>query len=90
MAGRLAGKVAIITGTGSGMGRVAALMFAREGAKVVGCDINPAAGLTSQPTMAAPSLAKSRAAARPMPLPVPVMIATLPASRPAIARSPRF
>lgn len=40
MAGRLAGKVAIITGTGSGMGRAAALMFAREGAKVVGCDIN--------------------------------------------------
>ena len=44
MAGRLEGKVAIITGTGSGMGRVAALMFAREGAKIVGCDINPAAG----------------------------------------------
>lgn len=44
MAGRLAGKVAIITGTGSGMGRAAALMFAREGAKIVGCDINPAAG----------------------------------------------
>lgn len=44
MAGRLAGKVAIITGTGSGMGRAAALMFAREGAKVVGCDINAAAG----------------------------------------------
>jgi NAD(P)-dependent dehydrogenase (short-subunit alcohol dehydrogenase family) len=40
MAGRLANKVAIITGTGSGMGRAAALMFAREGAKVVGCDIN--------------------------------------------------
>ncbi|MBX3484859.1 SDR family NAD(P)-dependent oxidoreductase [Phenylobacterium sp.] len=47
MAGRLAGKVAIITGTGSGMGRSAALMFAREGAKVVGCDINPAAGGTA-------------------------------------------
>ena len=47
MAGRLQGKVAIITGTGSGMGRAAALMFAREGAKVVGCDINPAAGATA-------------------------------------------
>ena len=44
MAGRLHGKVAIITGTGSGMGRAAALMFAREGAKVVGCDINPNGG----------------------------------------------
>jgi meso-butanediol dehydrogenase / (S,S)-butanediol dehydrogenase / diacetyl reductase len=40
MAGRLEGKVAIITGTGSGMGRAAARIFAREGAKIVGCDIN--------------------------------------------------
>ena len=36
---RLAGKVALITGIGGGMGRVAALRFAAEGAKVVGCDI---------------------------------------------------
>ena len=53
MAGRLQGKVAIITGTGSGMGRSAALMFAREGAKVVGCDINPAAGATADEVRAA-------------------------------------
>lgn len=53
MTGRLAGKVAIITGTGSGMGRAAALMFAREGAKVVGCDINPAAGGTADEVRAA-------------------------------------
>src|SRR5713101_7940075 len=37
---RLKDKVCVITGTGSGMGRAAAMMFAREGAKVVGCDIN--------------------------------------------------
>lgn len=53
MSGRLEGKVAIITGTGSGMGRAAALMFAREGAKVVGCDINPAAGSTADEVRAA-------------------------------------
>src|SRR5580700_1745482 len=39
MAGRLAGKVCIITGTGGSMGRAAALTFAREGAWVVGCDV---------------------------------------------------
>jgi NAD(P)-dependent dehydrogenase (short-subunit alcohol dehydrogenase family) len=44
MTDRLKGKVCIITGTGSGMGRAAALLFAREGAKVVGCDINEATG----------------------------------------------
>jgi len=40
MSDRLKGKVCIITGTGGSMGRAAALMFARQGAKVVGCDIN--------------------------------------------------
>ena len=40
MPGRLKDKVCIITGTGSGMGRAAALLFCAEGAKVVGCDIN--------------------------------------------------
>lgn len=38
--GRLEGKVALITGTGSGQGREAALRFTAEGAKVVGCDVN--------------------------------------------------
>jgi len=39
MAGRLAGRVCVITGTGGSMGRAAALTFAREGALVVGCDV---------------------------------------------------
>jgi NAD(P)-dependent dehydrogenase (short-subunit alcohol dehydrogenase family) len=44
MAGRLMDKVCIITGTGGSMGRAAALAFAREGARIVGCDINVATG----------------------------------------------
>jgi 2-keto-3-deoxy-L-fuconate dehydrogenase len=40
MAGRLAGKVAFITAAGQGMGRAAALAFAREGAKVWATDLN--------------------------------------------------
>jgi len=40
MSGRLSGKVCVITGTGGSMGRAAALVFAREGALVVGCDVN--------------------------------------------------
>jgi NAD(P)-dependent dehydrogenase (short-subunit alcohol dehydrogenase family) len=40
MAPRLSGKVCVITGTGGSMGRAAALAFTREGASVVGCDLN--------------------------------------------------
>jgi 2-dehydro-3-deoxy-L-fuconate 4-dehydrogenase len=40
MAGRLAGKSAFITAAGQGMGRAAALAFAREGAKVWASDMN--------------------------------------------------
>lgn len=38
--GRLEGKVALISGTAGGQGREAALLFAREGARIVGCDID--------------------------------------------------
>lgn len=38
--GRLAGKVAIVTGAARGMGESHALIFAREGAKVVLTDLN--------------------------------------------------
>ncbi len=44
MAGRLKGKIAIITGAGSGIGAAHARLFARDGAKVVVTDIRPAVG----------------------------------------------
>ncbi|HTZ06451.1 MAG TPA: SDR family NAD(P)-dependent oxidoreductase [Gaiellaceae bacterium] len=43
--GRLDGKVALISGTAGGMGRAAAELFAREGAVVVGCDLDAAGAL---------------------------------------------
>lgn len=42
MAGRLAGKVAFVTAAAQGMGRAAALAFAREGARVWASDVNAA------------------------------------------------
>jgi NAD(P)-dependent dehydrogenase (short-subunit alcohol dehydrogenase family) len=44
MTGRLEGKVALITGAGSGMGRAAAELFAGEGARVVVTDVADDAG----------------------------------------------
>ena len=41
MANRLRNKRALVTAAGNGMGRAAALAFAREGAKVFATDINP-------------------------------------------------
>jgi len=40
MSGRLAGKVAIITGAGSGIGFESSVLFAKEGAHVIAADIN--------------------------------------------------
>jgi len=53
MAGRLAGKIAFVTGIGAGIGKGCALTFAREGAVVVGCDIDA--------TSAASTVAEARA-----------------------------
>lgn len=43
MAGRLEGRIAVITGVGSGMGRAIALRFAAEGARVIGLEVNESA-----------------------------------------------
>jgi NAD(P)-dependent dehydrogenase (short-subunit alcohol dehydrogenase family) len=43
MPGRLQGKVCVITGTASGIGAESARLFAAEGARVVGIDLDPGA-----------------------------------------------
>ena len=40
MSGRLSGKTALVTAAAQGMGRAAALAFAREGASVLATDID--------------------------------------------------
>ncbi|HTZ70395.1 MAG TPA: SDR family NAD(P)-dependent oxidoreductase [Acetobacteraceae bacterium] len=42
MSGMLQGKIAIITGAASGIGRASAALFAREGATVIAADLSPA------------------------------------------------
>jgi len=46
--GRLQGKSVIITGAGSGIGRAAALLFTREGAKLIAVDRTEAVKETSR------------------------------------------
>jgi NAD(P)-dependent dehydrogenase (short-subunit alcohol dehydrogenase family) len=51
MSNRLSGKVCVITGTGGAVGRATALVFAREGASVVGCDIAVASAAATVETV---------------------------------------
>jgi NAD(P)-dependent dehydrogenase (short-subunit alcohol dehydrogenase family) len=53
----LADKVAVVTGIGAGIGRCIALMFAQQGAQVVGCDIDAASAQATVDEAAAQGLA---------------------------------
>jgi dihydroanticapsin dehydrogenase len=45
MSGRIADKVCVVTGAGSGIGRATAVRFAREGGKVLCADVNGATAI---------------------------------------------
>jgi len=62
MAGRIEGKITIVTGAGSGIGRASAELFAREGAVVVANDIDPE---TAAETVRSIEAAGGRALAHP-------------------------
>ena len=46
--GRLSGRSAVITGAGSGIGRAASLIFAREGASLICADKTEGAAETAE------------------------------------------
>jgi len=47
MTGRLQGKIAIVTGAASGIGKATAAMFVREGATVIAADVNGSDGVVA-------------------------------------------
>ncbi len=53
---RLNGKIAVVTGSGSGIGQECALRFAREGATVVGVDLNSSSAFETEQLAAADGL----------------------------------
>ena len=60
MSGALAGKVAVVTGAGSGIGRASALLFAAEGARVACFDKTEAVHATAKAIEAAGGAALAR------------------------------
>jgi NAD(P)-dependent dehydrogenase (short-subunit alcohol dehydrogenase family) len=54
---RHSGKVAIVTGAGSGIGRATVIRLVKEGASVIGCDVNPAGLDETRGLLAADGLA---------------------------------
>jgi NAD(P)-dependent dehydrogenase (short-subunit alcohol dehydrogenase family) len=55
---RLANKICIVTGAGSGIGRASALLFAAEGAKVVAADLDETAAAETVSQMNAEAIAR--------------------------------
>jgi len=41
-------KIAVITGAGSGIGRATALAFAKQGARIVACDVDSLEGMIAE------------------------------------------
>ena len=60
---RLEGRVALVTGAASGIGRATARLFAEEGAHVYLADVNGAGAETAAAEMAAAGLAAQAVAA---------------------------
>ena len=60
--GRLQGKSVIITGAGSGIGRAAALLFTREGAKLIAVDRSEAVKETVEEVKKAGGIAEAMVA----------------------------